>query len=223
MATIRILLGIICLVFTGGHCVFSSSILAKAFVDGEKHTVVIGRGSSKIRIGKLCGVEKSFGLFTNSATVISVQQRIITIAQSQIGVREATGHNDGRQIEAYLHYTGLKKGNPWCAAFVSWVFGQAGFCQPVTAWSPNLFPIKRRTTNIGPATIFGVYFPSLKRIAHCGLVAQKNGHWLITIEGNTNMDGSREGNGVHRKRRLVQSIKLFADWIKQEGGDHAHR
>ena len=37
---------------------------------------------------------------------------------SQIGVREATGRNDGKQVELYLKSVGLGKGYAWCAAFV---------------------------------------------------------------------------------------------------------
>lgn len=33
----------------------------------------------------------------------------------------------------------LKKGQPWCAAFVSWVFAKAGYTAPRTGWSPALF------------------------------------------------------------------------------------
>lgn len=220
MATIRVLLGIVCLVFTGGHCLCSSRILGSRGLEVQSQQIWC------IKKARCFSVENvvPFVVKNNDCRKPShhFKSAVISIAQSQIGVREATGHNDGRQVEAYLRYTGLKKGNPWCAAFVSWVFGQAGYRQPVTAWSPALFPAGRRTTDIKPATLFGVYFPALKRIAHCGLVAQKDGHWFISIEGNTNVDGSREGDGVYRKRRLVKSIHLFADWTKQKGGNHAH-
>jgi hypothetical protein len=44
---------------------------------------------------------------------------IIAIAQKQLGIREATGNNDGPQVEAYLATVGLKKGELWCAVFLS--------------------------------------------------------------------------------------------------------
>jgi len=40
---------------------------------------------------------------------------------SQVGVREASGRNDG-EVEKYLHSVGLKKGNPYCAAGQYWCF-----------------------------------------------------------------------------------------------------
>jgi hypothetical protein len=153
-------------------------------------------------------------LISKKAASCAVKNAIIAIAQSQIGVREATGKNDGLNVAQYLAYTREQKGAPWCAAFVSWVFGRAGFGQPKTAWSPSLFPLQKRTTDIQPATVFGIYFPALQRIAHCGFVERLDGHWIITIEGNTNVAGSREGDGVYRKRRLVNTIRYFADWTK---------
>ncbi|KLT64152.1 peptidoglycan-binding protein [Pedobacter sp. BMA] len=139
------------------------------------------------------------------------------IAQAQLRVREATGNNDGIAVENYLHYTGHVKGDPWCAAFVSWVYGQSGYKFPSTAWSPALFPASRRVDNPQPADVFGIYFSSLKRIAHCGLVKSQRGSWLITIEGNTNMTGSREGDGVYTKYRHKRTIMYYADWLKGGG------
>ena len=145
-------------------------------------------------------------------------KQLLEIAKSQIGVREASGNNDGYEVEQYLAYTGNKKGEPWCAAFVSWVFGQAGFKQPRTAWSPSLFP-KASLVPLGkPATVFGIYFPDKGRIAHAGIVEKQKDNWLYTIEGNTNIEGSREGDGVYRKMRHIKTIKYYADWINMEGG-----
>lgn len=143
--------------------------------------------------------------------------KLLRIAKNEIGVREVSGHNDGPRVTAYLRYTGVEQGSPWCAAFVSWVFGQAGYPAPRTPWSPALFPPGKRTKQVGPAVVFGIYFSHLKRIGHCGLVERQEGDWLITIEGNTNVMGSREGDGVYRKRRLLKAIRYFANWANKKG------
>ncbi|SMD15067.1 hypothetical protein SAMN04488101_1189 [Pedobacter nyackensis] len=140
-------------------------------------------------------------------------EQIVAIAQSQIGIREATGNNDGPEVEAYLASVGLKKGEPWCAAFLSWVFKKGGYSAPVTGWSPALFPSRRLVKIPAPGVLFGVYFPSLKRIAHCGVVERVNGNWLSCVEGNTNTNGSRNGDGVYRKLRHVKTIYRYSDWI----------
>jgi len=66
------------------------------------------------------------------------QQKVQKIYTSQIGIREK-GSNSGPAVEQYLRYVNLPKGNPWCAAFVCWVFGQANIDNPRTGWSPELF------------------------------------------------------------------------------------
>lgn len=48
--------------------------------------------------------------------------RALQAAQSQVGVREATGNNDG--VPAQRYSNGRRE--PWCANFVAWSFQQAG-------------------------------------------------------------------------------------------------
>lgn len=155
---------------------------------------------------------------------------VLRIYIRELGVREKSGRNDGKRVEEYLKAVGLRKGEPWCAAFICWVFDQAGITNPHTGWAASLFPkdkvIWRRSRmlksgrelekeNHLPQTgdVFGIWFPDKKRIAHAGFVDSWSGSWLITVEGNTNKAGSRDGDGVYRKRRLVQSVYQVAGWI----------
>ncbi|WP_316813550.1 peptidoglycan-binding protein [Pedobacter heparinus] len=138
---------------------------------------------------------------------------VVRIARAELGVREATGNNDGPRVEEYLAYTGFKKGNPYCASYVSWCFHKAGYSQPKTAWSPALFPASRLTKDALPGNVFGIWFPELNRIAHVGLLERLQGDFLLTLEGNTNVEGSREGQGVYRRMRHKRTVKAYADWI----------
>lgn len=192
MATIRIVLGIICLAFIGRSTKPNRSILAQAEMNKNE------------------GLKRK-DLYADS---MMLREKILVIARSQIGVREATGNNDGVRVEGYLKVNHLTKGNPWCAAFISWVFKQAGFAQPRTAWSPALFPLAQQSLSPKPADVLGIYSIKLKRIAHCGLVERRKNNWIISIEGNTNADGSRDGDGVYRKWRHLRTIAKFADWVK---------
>src|SRR5690606_8681998 len=91
--------------------------------------------------------ERRYGQISDlpaAGSVSALRGRILAIARAEIGVQERTGRNDGERIGEYLLYTGLNEGHEWCAAFVSWCFGQAGFAEPRTPWSPGLFPQKRR-------------------------------------------------------------------------------
>ncbi|SFS88966.1 CHAP domain-containing protein [Sphingobacterium wenxiniae] len=144
---------------------------------------------------------------------------ILQIATAEIGVHEATGNNDGKRVEEYLAYTGLGKGHQWCAAFVSWCYGQAGLSRPRNPWSPALFPKEktyRKGTHEGrpyenpiqSADVFGIYGISAKRINHVGLVKSVQGKYLITIEGNSN-------DRVESRRRHLSTIYALADWLKK--------
>lgn len=197
MGTISYLFGLLCLVALLGHRRIDRHLL------NNNHQITNHQITN-------------YGISNQQNTQKTNQ--LLKIAKSQLGIREATGNNDGKQVEEYLKYTGNKKGEPWCASFVSWVFGQTGYAAPRTAWSPALFPKARLTKVVTPATVFGIYFANKQRIAHAGLVRQKRGDWVSTIEGNTNILGSREGDGVYRKLRHVKTIAVFANWLPEEGG-----
>ena len=64
--------------------------------------------------------------------------------------------------------------------------------------------------------VFGIWFPDKQRIAHAGFVDRWSESWLITVEGNTNEAGSRDGDGVWRKRRIVGTVNRVADWVRRK-------
>lgn len=150
----------------------------------------------------------------------SGKTKLREIFTAEIGIRERTGHNDGFRVEEYLAYTGLKKGDPWCAAFVCWCLGKAGISNPCSGYSPALFPKAKLIWIRGSplpkkvlaGDVFGLYYPEKGRIAHVGFVEQLAGNMLISVEGNTNKSGSNEGDGVYRKRRLLKTVYSMARW-----------
>lgn len=119
-------------------------------------------------------------------------------------------------MEEYLASVHLKKGNPYCAAFLSWVYMQEGFASPRSGWSPDLVPASKLCSIALRANIFGIYYPELRRVAHVGMIENVQHDWLVTVEANTNIAGSREGEGVYRKRRHLKTIYHMADWIVPE-------
>lgn len=152
-----------------------------------------------------------------------MRRAVLDIARAEIGVREATGRNDGARVGEYLRYTGLGEGHEWCAAFVSWCFGQIGLPEPRTPWSPALFPVARQPDQVAyarPGDVFGIWVREKGRIGHVGLIeygpgaADGSASWCITIEGN-NQDA------VRRVRRPIRTIQVVADWVSglQPGDD----
>ena len=158
--------------------------------------------------------------FPEIETLVSetdLRTKILRIAEGELGVKEATGNNDGQRVEEYLRYTGLDKGYAWCAAFVSWCYGQAGLEEPRNPWSPALFP-KSKTYGKQPdiqkaevrgkirkADLFGIYGAAVKRIHHVGLIKKAENAYLLTVEGNSN-------NRVESRRRHLKTIYALSDW-----------
>lgn len=153
----------------------------------------------------------------------TVRECVIQSYTSEIGVREATGHNDGDQVEKYLSSVGLPKGYAWCAAFVNYNLRKCGAQHAGSGWSPNWFPLHRTVvTRLGlgdagyeprAGDVFGIFFLDKKRIAHIGFIHVWGRNNVVTVEGNTNNMGSREGDGVYKKTRLKNQIYAVANWI----------
>lgn len=210
------------------------SFLVPAMMDNNSNASISISSKKKEVFLRKSSFRPTDSLVLEKNRIETTRLRVKKVYDSQLGVREATGRNDGPQVEAYLAYTGLGKGYAWCAAFVCWVLGQAEVENPKTAWAASLFPHDKlvwprgrvptrgsRTTNNGQpitktACVFGLYFPSLKRIAHCGFIDEWGEKEVITVEGNTNDTDSREGDGVYRKRRPIKSLYAVADWIGKE-------
>ena len=161
---------------------------------------------------------------SDSTSAHRVRLRAVYLAE--VGVREASGNNDGPRVAAYLRYCGLGEGYAWCAAFVCWTYGQAGVANPRTAWAAALFPESHllyqrgqpgRSGTPQQGDVFGIYFANLKRIGHVGFIDDwRAGSYVVTVEGNTNGAVSREGDGVYRKRRPKSQVYKVADFIDRK-------
>ncbi|MDA3866183.1 MAG: CHAP domain-containing protein [Salinivirgaceae bacterium] len=173
---------------------------------------------------KLLTIMLLFAVFAFTGYAQEARNDVEQTYLSQVGVLEATGHNDGVEVANYLESTGLGEGYAWCAAFVNWTYVQHDVDVPARApaWSPSWFPPERVYSDItnGGSTpqkgdVFGLYFKSKQRIAHVGFIHKwpQNANYCITVEGNTNKAGSRDGDGVYKKRRLKRQIYKVSNWI----------
>jgi hypothetical protein len=153
---------------------------------------------------------------------VSERDCVVATFNSQVGVREK-GVNSGKEVEMYLASAGLGKGNPWCASFVSYIFQQCTDIKISSAgWVPSWFPRKKlifkrgeinyiRTPQSGD--LIGIWFANKNRLAHVGFYLEEEGDFTISVEGNTNEEGSREGDGVYRKRRITRTIHSISSWL----------
>jgi hypothetical protein len=109
------------------------------------------------------GKRKGFNILSSvqrdeHGKILPASERLIPIAMAELWVREKTGKNDGKRVEEYLASVKLKKGDPYCAAFVSWVFKEAGYDLPRTGWSPALFPAAVWPKLLHPEMYLGFIF-----------------------------------------------------------------
>lgn len=155
--------------------------------------------------------------------------KAVAVATTYVGVEEATGRNDGPQVERFLRYVGLAKGNPWCAAFVVFDYGAAANPAknplPKFARVNSLFNYCKEDPRFRVFTpeqiLAGIYAPRPGDIAiwlygsgpnpngHTGLITGRDGRYFLTIEGNTmpsDMGNQREGGGVYARQRRPASL-----------------
>jgi hypothetical protein len=147
---------------------------------------------------------------------MTLAQSSLEVATRQIGVQEIPkGSNSGPEVEIYLKSVGLGKGYSWCMAFVYWCVLEAskktGSQSPLKKTAGvldqwNSKPELRLATPVS-GSVFIMDFG--KGQGHTGFVEKVEGNMIHTIEGNTNDDGSREGNKVCRRTRDIATIKGF--------------
>lgn len=169
----------------------------------------------------LIGCISLFGQ-TNNLTIKqkdSLITEVINIAHNQIGIREATGNNDGFRVEEYLRSVGLKKGNPYCVAGIYWCYLKADIQLILNnpAYSPNwsLKPMKLMYTkgktslnmlnDIEKGDVMLFYMKNKQRIGHGELIDYPFGDNFVTVGFNTSGTDTDNGDGV---RRMIRSKML---------------
>lgn len=153
---------------------------------------------------------------------ITIRDSLEKVFLSYVGVRERTGHNDGKEVEMFLKSVGLKKGYSWCSAFVSYCFKQVGINTTITAWSPtaeNKADIVYKKNKFYREPLSGdvgtLYYQSLGRIGHTFFYYKRHNEKMYkSVEGNTNGEGSRNGDGVYIKYRSFRGTYSISNWIK---------
>ncbi len=141
-------------------------------------------------------------------------------AFSYIGVKEATGRNDGYEVEKFLKSVGRKKGDSWCAAFVSYCLTAVNHPFPVRSGLARSFVKKksllatsvlqgREQVNTGDLIIWQ---KGNSISGHIGIVAIVDDKKYITIEGNTSSGqkgAQADGDGVYLRERTIQPYNYF--------------
>ena len=137
------------------------------------------------------------------------RNQIVEIAKAELGLIEGPKENQTKY---------QKTNQPWCGAFVNWVFKEVGVKIPncvstlagATAFQKNKAwqDAESATPEIGDCVFFDFPHDGIDRISHIGIVTQVHTNGTITtIEGNTAPDkkgDQRNGGQVCEKVRAYK-------------------
>jgi hypothetical protein len=157
---------------------------------------------------------------------------LLKSSAARLGIREATGHNDGIEVEAAQRAAGAKKGDPWCGCeqYVEqklcglpaplWAAAAANWTR---AGNPRTYYIRGQrgaaaSIAVGDQVTF--YYVNLGRVGHVGRNVQatqgvrrgRPARGFIVRAGNTGNGGGRDGAGVHDVFYSATDIYAAANW-----------
>ncbi len=163
---------------------------------------------------------------------------LVAAANAFVGLGEEGGDNRGQMVERFLQGVFLPPGQPWCAAFVyhvghsahldqlaqrsSWPLPATGSCEAL-ARAARASGVLRDEPHVGD--VFLLYSRTARRFVHTGivvgvqdehLVQGRDVHLCVTVEGNTNNDGSSTGHTTLRKVRTFREADghAFIRWAE---------
>lgn len=163
-------------------------------------------------------------MMEKTQTQINFITTLMQIASSQKGLEEIPRNSNwGKNVQKYLNSVGINFPASWCMAFVYWCYNETfkslNLPNPLTCsggvlnvW--NSMPVSYRVNKPQRGDIFIMDFGSGH--GHTGIVTGNVGKYILTMEGNSNENGSREGYEVvatptpHLPNgRLISSCKGF--------------
>lgn len=136
--------------------------------------------------------------------------KVVSVAKAEVGYRE--GRNNYQKYSPNVPNLAWSQNQPWCQTFQAWVAIKAGTAaiEPRTAScrvAADWFKARKQFSYypaIGAHVFFGPGGGT-----HVGRVYRYDATYVWTIEGNTNTDGSAEGNGVYLKKRRRRDSYLY--------------
>ena len=137
------------------------------------------------------------------------REQIVAVATAELGLIEGPKENQTKY---------QKINQPWCGAFVNWVFKQVGVKIPNCIYTPTGAAAFKKnkawqdaetaTPEVGDCVFFDFPNDGIDRISHIGIVIKVNGDGTVTtIEGNTAPDkkgDQRNGGQVCQKVRAYK-------------------
>lgn len=156
-----------------------------------------------------------------AGTPITSLDRVVMAALDRVGEMEDFPFtNRSAFVDAINLAAGTDKAEPWCASFVTYCVSEAKLnsppkdkaaCEEWHVWAvvTKRFHDASETPKPGWIAVFD--FRHTGKAHHCGIVIRINGPAILTCEGNTDEDGSAEGNGVYVKDRRGKGLLGYID------------
>ena len=132
--------------------------------------------------------------------------QLSSVLYGEVGYHEGYSGGHWNNIEKYapqIPELSWAQGQPWCAVFTTWAYRTAGVKDGTFAVTASVqeamdwYKSQNRWSeypSLGAQVILGGN-------VHTGIVVSFDNDYITTVEGNTNTDGSAEGNGVYVRRR----------------------
>ena len=159
---------------------------------------------------------------------MSIAEKIVKVARGFVGQKEIKG-NQGfydKEFDEKMISVGFRLGNAWCSYFAElvWVDAYSDNADMLKLIKRNFSGSSYRTwqnfkelgmdskeAKVGSVVIWrkkkgGVY----TTLGHVGIVTEVHDDYFVSVEGNTNVVGSREGDVVAEKKRSY-------NWNKDRG------
>lgn len=142
-------------------------------------------------------------------------EKILEIARGEIGTKEFPANsNRVKYNNAYYGREVSGSNYAWCAAFVWWVFREAGASELFygggkTAYCPSLKSYHKKQAVSGdyrPGDVIFFNFSGKKNAAHVGICESWDGSSITTIDGNTGNGNEANGGAVMRRKRAKKYI-----------------
>ena len=156
---------------------------------------------------------------TIGGLIIVDSRALLKTFASYVGITEQPmGSNNGPMVNKFNASCGLKPSDhaPWCAAVAHYGYMVNGAGDRPGAYSPSWYAKSRVITakEVQPGDVGLIYFPSKGRYAHT-ITAIEKVNWsgrvvssYVTLEGNTNAMGSRDGDRFARRVRPADTVTV---------------
>ena len=155
--------------------------------------------------------------------VTELRGKLVEVAKTQVGIKEATGHNDGKEILKYQQAVGLKKGDAYCVAALAWCHDQLDIPHPVSGWSPDWGKAnvvyrkgepRPEPFHSRPGQIGLIFIAAKGRIGHGVMIDRETPNHYEVISFNSTIRGSvDEGEGVIYTIYRKSTIEKISDYV----------